>query len=523
MWQAETLLNATYFVYGDCFHNFTRCEQYNVPAHISTHLDFITPTTQFPITGPRRRLSLDVENPSRLAKRQQANDDPCEGSVYITPACITKTYNVNYTASPNRTSFAIFGTEAASYSASNTQDYLQQFNPAAAAAKPQFQVIGSGDPDDGTPGIGSTFEVALDTQTSLGLAWPASAVFYNTGGVFGPSSSSGKTYDRFVQFLQDLINNQTVPSVVSFSESIPEDMMDPAYAQRLCTMMAQVGMRGISLLFSSGNNGPNGDVPTGTHKMIFEPEFPASCPWVTSVGGTTNPSNETAVTKQTTSDALEQYIASGGGFSNIFARPAYQDDVVSAYIDQHVPSTYHSVSGFNASGRGIPDVSALSTSFPVVVSGLTVPVGGTSAATPVWAALITLLNDYEASQGRPSLGFLNPWLYSIAKNTSGIHDIVTGGNSAGSCSPIAGCTLNETLGYDVAIGWDPVTGLGSPNFAALQRSLCSQQCTQATGAASSQPSPSSVASGTRLAGGIVGLKLAWCVLGLSISSYFIAT
>jgi tripeptidyl-peptidase-1 len=346
------------------------------------------------------------------------------------------------------------------------QTFLERYNSKAAAAHPKYEIVGNGDPNEGSDPT-AKFEVALDTQTALGLAWPAQGVFYNKGGVFGPNK--GKTYDPFVQFLHEMITNKTVPSVVSFSESMPEDMMDPGYARHLCCLMARVGLRGVSLLFSTGDNGPNGDQPTGKHNAIFEPEFPATCPWVTAVGGTTNLKDETGATKQTISGlASLGYTASGGGFSNLFPRPNYQVDVVDSYVSKHVPKSYEKESGYSSKGRGIPDVSAFSTNFPTVVASVTLPIGGTSASTPLWAAIITLLNDYEASKGRPHLGFLNHWLYSLE---SGLKDITTGGNSAGDCILLAGCTLPKTLGYNVTEGWDPVTGLGSPIFKELTKSL----------------------------------------------------
>lgn len=389
--------------------------------------------------------------------------DDCGANSFATPTCIREAYGIDYQAQPNRTTFAVYATEAASFSPSDLQTYLQRYNPLAAEANPQYEVIDNSGGSD----FAAKFETALDSQTLLGLAWPAKGVLYNNGGVIGPDA--GTTFDPFVQFLQELITNKTVPSVVSFSESVPENQLDPAYARRLCNMMGQVGTRGVSLLFSSGDNGPNGDQPTGTHQQIFEPEFPASCPWVTAVGGTTNLADETAATKETIRvTGRLGYTASGGGFSNVFSTPDYQKTVVDAYVGNHVPASYTSVSGFNAQGRGIPDVSAFSTNFPTVVDYITLPVGGTSAATPVWAAVVTLLNDYEAGKGRPSLGFLNPWLYSLE---AGLKDITTGGNNAGSCALLAGCTLPETLGYNVTEGWDPATGLGSPLFVELTKAL----------------------------------------------------
>jgi tripeptidyl-peptidase I len=384
----------------------------------------------------------------------------------VTPTCVRQAYDIEYNAEPNRTTFAVYGTEAASFSPTDLQTYLSRYNKPAAADHAAYRVVGNGDPDEDSD-LTAKFETALDTQTLLGLAWPAKGVLYRNGGVFGPNP--GSTYDPFVQFIQELITNTTVPSVVSFSESMPEAMMDENYARRLCNMMAQVGARGITLLFSSGNNGPNGDQPTGTHDKVFEPEFPASCPWVTAVGGTTNLADETAATKSTISIVGKLgYIASGGGFSNLFTTPVYQSRQVDRYRAKHVPESYLSEPGYNPRGRGIPDVSAFSTNHPTVVDYITFPIGGTSSSTPLWAAIITLLNDYEAWKGRKPLGFINPWLYRL---TSGLKDITTGGNNAGDCYLLTGCTLDKTLGYNVTEGWDPVTGLGSPIFSELRKAL----------------------------------------------------
>nr|POF22388.1 tripeptidyl-peptidase sed3 [Quercus suber] len=465
--KTEKLLNTSYHEYTNGGRTVIRTESYTIPESLLKTVMFITPTTTFPYVSKRSEAQHD----DRIIRRDNISSVPvCGANDNTTPACIRQVYNITYTAKANRTSFAIYATEAASFSPADLQTFLKANNPPAAAANSGYTVIGSGDSANGSPGVSGAFETALDTQTALGLAWPAQGTLYNLGGVFGPSV--GETYDPFVQFLQDLLHNSSIPSVVSFSESQPENRIDPSYAASLCTMMMHVGLRGVTLLFSSGDNGPNGDTPSGSHKAIFEPEFPATCPWVLSVGGTTNLANETAGTQQTLTSPIDKlsYTASGGGFSNYFPAPTYQSATTGAYIDAHVPASYHSKSGFNASGRGVPDVSAFSTNFPVVWNGLTVPIGGTSASTPLWAAVIALLNDYEAERGRPNLGFVNPWLYGLGPG-QGLNDIVTGGNSKGACHLLEGCTLSETDGYDVVEGYDPVTGLGSPVFDALAKSL----------------------------------------------------
>jgi tripeptidyl-peptidase-1 len=469
--RAERLLNTTYHWYSGAGREDTplvRTEGYTLPEDVAEIVDFVTPTTSFPLLSGNPITHSGNQQPLTKIKR-----DTCGSGDETTPTCVRHIYGIDYIAQPNRTKFAVYGTEAASYNPADLQVYLSKYNPPAAAASATFSVIGSGDSNStaSSSSIESKFETSLVTQVSLGLAFPASGILYNNGGVFGPNP--GKTYDRFVSFLQDLITNSTdtLPSVVSFSESLAESQLDPAYARRVCTMMAQIGARGITLLFSAGNNGAQGDPDTpGT----LQTKFPASCPWVTSVGGTTNLAAETAAT-QTTLDTFTKsfYTASGGGFSNLFPRPKYQAGAVSSYINDHVPRSYYNISGFNASGRGVPDLAAFSTNFPTVVSlvpgvPLTVAIGGTSSATPLWAAVIALLNDYEASQGRPTLGFLNPWLYSL-RSGEGVKDIVTGGSNGGKCGGFLGGDC--PVGYNVTSGWDPVTGLGSPLWTGLVKSL----------------------------------------------------
>lgn len=150
---------------------------------------------------------------------------------------------------------------------------------------------------------------------------------------------------------------------------------------------------------------------------------------------------------------------SGGGFSNIYPRPAYQDAAVQTYFktagDQYpyyTGSTYGN-GIYNRSGRGYPDVSAVGDNIVVFTMGAPTLIGGTSASCPVWAALLTRINDERLKAGKPTVGYVNPTLY---KNPQALHDITVGSNP--------GCNTN---GFAAAKGWDPVTGLGTPNYPAL--------------------------------------------------------
>ncbi|KAJ7323191.1 peptidase S8/S53 domain-containing protein [Mycena albidolilacea] len=106
------------------------------------------------------------------------------------------------------------------------------------------------------------------------------------------------------------------------------------------------------------------------------------------------------------------------------------------------------------SDKGIPDISAQVRKFQIVWQGQRISIGGTSAATPTFAGLVALLNDARVAAARPTLGFLNPLLYKRGKNA--LNEVVDGANP--------GC---GTPGFNATKGWDPVTGLGTPDFKKL--------------------------------------------------------
>ena len=169
-----------------------------------------------------------------------------------------------------------------------------------------------------------------------------------------------------------------------------------------------LGTKRTSILFSSGDGGVAGSQTTKC-TTSFLPTFPSGCPFLTSVGGTTG-DTETAAT------------FSSGGFSNLFARPSYQTAAVTKYLT--ALGTINA-GKFNTSGRAFPDVSAQAENVQIVVDGEIVEVSGTSCASPIFASVISLLNDQLLSVGQPALGFLNPFLYSAA-GAAALNDITTG-------------------------------------------------------------------------------------------------
>lgn len=131
---------------------------------------------------------------------------------------------------------------------------------------------------------------------------------------------------------------------------------------------------------------------------------------VTSVGGTEGGTNEIGTS------------LSAGGFSNIFSTPQYQSSAVAGYL-AHQGSQYNGK--YNSKGRGFPDISAFARNYLIYQNGALGGADGTSAATPLWASVIALINDRRIAKGKRPLGFLNPWLYSSTVKAA-LKDITSG-------------------------------------------------------------------------------------------------
>ncbi|KAK5004370.1 hypothetical protein LTR28_009011 [Elasticomyces elasticus] len=110
---------------------------------------------------------------------------------------------------------------------------------------------------------------------------------------------------------------------------------------------------------------------------------------------------------------------------------------------------------YNKSGRGYPDIAAQGYQYVITYDGVDLHVDGTSASTPTVASVISLVNDALLAAGKPVLGFLNPWLYSVGKD--GFTDVTNGS--------ALGC---DTAGFPAKPGFDLVTGWGTPDFVKLK-------------------------------------------------------
>jgi tripeptidyl-peptidase-1 len=169
--------------------------------------------------------------------------------------------------------------------------FLQQFRPEAAGAAYNFtvQVIADGD-DQQTPNnatqltAGKDTEGNLDAETILAMTWPTPLTAYSTGGSppYTPDALTvNNTNEPYLTWLQYILAQKDIPQVISTSYGDDEQTVPYSYAMSVCKGFAQLGARGISVLFASGDNGVGaaGDCFTndGKNTTSFLPVFPASC------------------------------------------------------------------------------------------------------------------------------------------------------------------------------------------------------------------------------------------------------
>lgn len=200
----------------------------------------------------------------------------------------------------------------------------------------------------------------------------------------------------------------------------------------------------------------------------YFPSFPATNPYVTAVGATMGPEEDLGPEVACQSQ-LGGVITTGGGFSTYYATPSWQSDAVNSYYS-HFDSSNTPSPGYNPKGRGFPDVSLLGVYYETVIASDVEYLFGTSASTPVMAALISLINAQRYQNGLPSVGFINPSLYA-ASSWSLYTDVTSGHIKCCSDSNEPPNPTCCTSGFTATPGWDPVSGFGSITFANLVQAL----------------------------------------------------
>jgi tripeptidyl-peptidase-1 len=475
--EAESLLNTKYSVYRhEDGTEVIRTPEWSLPRDLHQHVVAIQPTNSFLRAAPRKtnfkpvlpdgvaltdapeipgiqKLYVNTDAATTGAAADPSVQDVCNAAA-VTPACLRTLYKtIDYVpkaTDKNSVGFANYLNETAMMP--DVAKYLQRYRPDAVDAKINYTLINNGENMQVlTPEKAAKQQNAegnLDGETLIAFVHPMTVHAFNTGGSppFKPDAfTKSNTNEPYLEWLEYMLApGHFVPQTISTSYGDDEQTVPRSYAELVCQKMAVLGSRGVTLLFASGDNGVGGEGSCvsndGKETAGFLPSYPDSCPYVTSVGGTKGFAPEVAAWHDI------NHFASGGGYSNYFARPDYQNKVVSAYT-KNLGAMYPNM--YNASGRAYPDIAAQGQSYAIVWNGMNIQLDGTSASTPTMAGVIALLNDHLIANGKASLGFMNPWLYSVGFQA--FNDITSGSSK--------GC---GTDGFPAAVGWDAVTGFGTP-------------------------------------------------------------
>jgi tripeptidyl-peptidase-1 len=435
-----------------------RTLEYSVPDEVAQHINLIQPTTRF--AGIRANHATEHEIVGLQLAGMANSTVNCD--LGITPECLKTLYKINYKADPKSGSKVAFASYLEEYARYNDLALFEQnFLPEAVGQNVTVITLNGG--IDGQNSTDDSGEANLDLQYIVGTSSPLPVTEYSVGGR-GPwvadldqPDEADSANEPYLEFLQGVLKlpQSELPQVISTSYGENEQSVPKSYALSVCNLFAQLGSRGVTVVFSSGDSGTGSACLSndGKNTTMFQPQYPASCPFVTSVGSTRY-LNETAT------------FFSSGGFSNYWKRPSYQDDAIKAYL-HHVGEKNKPY--FNRHGRGFPDVAAQGFGFRVYDKGVLKSYQGTSASAPAFAGVVALLNDARLRAKKPSLGFLNPLLYA---NPDALNDITLGGSTG--CDGNArfhgkpnGSPVIPYASWNSTPGWDAVTGLGTPNFPKL--------------------------------------------------------
>jgi tripeptidyl-peptidase-1 len=401
-----------------------RAGDYVLPAVLTNHVDAVFGMHGLP-----------------LPKRARIEAFPRE-PFPVTPAVIQKTYNISGAkGSGDKTNRQAVGEyQGENFNPKDNVKFFQQYVKGASPEDANiYKFVGTDQQQF------SSTEPALDVEYVMGVA-PGILTEY-----WGYQQHDFCA--DLLEFTAKILDTQDAPSVFSISYGWTDKLSKlgcTTYEVKAVDVNLQkLGLRGISMIIASQDNG------AACGPYLCYASWPSTSPYATSVGATRFIDQDSSKPEM----ATDQF-GSGGGFSTRFNRSnatSWQEDMVKHYLSnaKGLPPARL----FPREGRAVPDVSALGEGYQVIIHGnLNPSVGGTSAATPVFAAIVSLINEARGEVGKPKLGWLNPFLYA---NPQAFNDITVGTNKIGR----GGQPLQN--GYNCAVGWDPVTGLGTPKFGEL--------------------------------------------------------
>ncbi|KAF8554934.1 hypothetical protein OG21DRAFT_1484296 [Imleria badia] len=498
--EAEQLIKTEYNVYTHMSgKEHVGCEVYHLPEHVQPHVDFVTPSVHFDAKLSHRSGGETAAPAQGIGQLIVSTGLHTTGTVsgiigeleecskYITPICLRTLYELFYEPiATDRNSFGIVEYTPLAYLQSDLQMFAKNYSTDLIGKEPYLVSIDGGILKTTYQNSNYSGESDLDLEYGMSLVTGEQTVtLYQTGDIDG-----GATYNNFLDAIDgsyctfeggddptvDGIYPDTPPGgymgpeacgtvkptyVISSSYSFSEADFNPFYAERQCAEYAKLGLMGVTVLYSFGDDGvasfkdhcinsagmPSIDGP------IFSPTFPGSCPYVTSVGATMVKPNATVFDPDPEMACMEK-IYSGGGF-RYFAMPECQKDAVDYYLTNYYPNYPSTIWNSTGTSRALPDISANGANYVVAIDGRFHFVYGTSCSTPVVGAILTMINDAWLAVGKGPIGFINSTIYS-PEFASAFHDITEGSNPG-----------RGTAGYNATVGWDPVTGLETFNFPEL--------------------------------------------------------
>ncbi len=429
--------------------HFANAAEPSIPEAFSVIVQGIRGLSDFrmkPLLKPRTSL---------VAPQQPAYTSSTSGNHYLSPDDFATIYDLKplYNAGVNGAGQKLVVAGQTQINLSDIEQFRTRFN--LPANDPQIMLV----PNTRDPGISSTDlpEADLDLELS---------------GAAAPNASITFLYSDDVMNAAQYAIDQNLAPVLSISYGSCEIETTTSDAQTFRSWAQQGNSEGITWVAASGDSGgadciAPGDNTDGGPSV----DVPASIPEVTGLGGTEF--NEGlgqfwSTTNNINGGSVLSYIpemawndsspnnpaAGGGGASVIFLKPSWQ--------------TGAGVPKDNA--RDVPDLS-LSASpehdgFMIYSSGQLQIYGGTSVASPSFAGIATLLNQYlvlNGVQSSPGLGNMNPKLYALAQTAPGaFHDITAGNNIVTvTCGPRSQNCTSGPFGFAAGPGYDLATGLGS--------------------------------------------------------------
>lgn len=402
---------------------------YSIPLHLSGHIMAIFNTIQIPPQMHPKYYRSNKSNPSTSFKSKLRLDSLSVSGSAVTVSFLNSLYKISTNEGNSSQSQSVFETSGQNYSPNDLEIFQDEFNLEIQPAKTYN--------GHNVSYCGQTcFEGNLDIQYIMGVAQYTTSIYW-----YVPASNN-----QFLVWILDVASESSPPLVNSISWGSLESDNDPSILTQFNVEAMKLGLQGVTVTVSTGDNGVSFqdtssvcmcDEDSSSDQLSWAtenswtgvgyfPSFPATSPYVTAVGATMGPNKGSSeVTCQSNKGGI---ITSGGGFSTYFNQSSWQVKAVSDYLKS---DDNYANPGYNPLGRGYPDVSLIGVEYAVIVDGEVNYIYGTSCSSPVFAAFISILNAARSQQGYPSLGFLNPTLYSGGYNQSVtfFNDIVVGENN----------------------------------------------------------------------------------------------